>query len=122
MSVSEVMAHSDVLEISSGLLDKLRKKLMDMEIGQTDDQICQYLSLKWALARALRMNIEYLAEKIKIQLTAPIPIRTEQEMKLIKDGHAARKEELRTILGEITLINCLVVNCPTDTNPTNQND
>ncbi|GFV35586.1 uncharacterized protein TNCV_3739841 [Trichonephila clavipes] len=33
-------------------------------------------------------------------------------MKLTKDGHAAREEELRTTLGEITLINCPV---PTST-------
>ncbi|GFW63088.1 hypothetical protein TNCV_4454361 [Trichonephila clavipes] len=84
--------------LSSGLLDTLRDKLMNMEIGQTDEQICQYLSLRWALARALKRNIEYFAEEIKIQLT--VPIRTEHEMKLTKDGHAAREEELRTTLAD----------------------
>ncbi|GFX69785.1 nucleic-acid-binding protein from transposon X-element [Trichonephila clavipes] len=89
-----------------------------MEIDQTDEQICQYLSLKWVLARALKRNIEYLAVEIKIQLTAPI--RMEQEMKLIKNGHAARKKELRTTLGEISdyLPNCKL--CPTHTTQNNQ--
>ncbi|GFS70812.1 hypothetical protein TNCV_1232111 [Trichonephila clavipes] len=41
---------------------------------------------------------------------------------MIKDGLVARKEELTTTLGEITLINCPIVDCPTHTNQTNQSD
>ncbi|GFT64961.1 uncharacterized protein TNCV_3947281 [Trichonephila clavipes] len=91
-----------------------------MEIVQTDDQICKYLSLKWALARALQNCIGYLEEEVKIQLTGPTPI--DQEIEMIKDGLATRTEELAAILGETTLINCPIVDCPTHTNQTNQSD
>ncbi|GFV29546.1 uncharacterized protein TNCV_4490001 [Trichonephila clavipes] len=46
----------------------------------------------------------------------------DQEIQMIKDGLAARKEELATTLGEIALINCSIVDCPTQTNRTNQSD
>ncbi|GFY63958.1 hypothetical protein TNIN_61551 [Trichonephila inaurata madagascariensis] len=94
--------------------DVIRERLMNMEIGQTDDQICQYLSLKWAFARSLKSCIEYLEEEIKIRMASPL--NREQEVKLIKDGLAAREEELNATLSEITLIHCPVANCPTHTN------
>ncbi|GFT77666.1 hypothetical protein TNCV_4245421 [Trichonephila clavipes] len=43
-------------------------------------------------------------EEVKIQLTGQRPM--DQEIQMIKDGLAARKEELTTTLGEIALINC----------------
>ncbi|GFX48933.1 uncharacterized protein TNCV_2797241 [Trichonephila clavipes] len=74
----------------------IKEKLMKMKIVQTDDQMCKYLSIKWALARALQNSIGYLEEEVKIQLTGPSPMDLEIEM--IKDGLAAKKEALTTIL------------------------
>ncbi|GFT77758.1 uncharacterized protein TNCV_894401 [Trichonephila clavipes] len=105
MSLSEeLMMQPEALIFSSRLPNNIKEKLMKMEFVQSDEQICKYLSLKWALARALRYSIGYLEEKVKIQLTGPRPM--DQEIQMIKDGLAARKEELTTTLGEIALINC----------------
>ncbi|GFY46028.1 hypothetical protein TNIN_156331 [Trichonephila inaurata madagascariensis] len=77
-----------------------------MEIGQTD--------LPVPISQvAFRQSIEYLEEEIKIRIASPLNM--EQEVKLIKDGLTARRKELDTTLGEITLIHCPVVNCPTHT-------
>ncbi|GFW39895.1 uncharacterized protein TNCV_4358901 [Trichonephila clavipes] len=115
----KTMAHSAVLGVSMPILDGLRAKLMSMAIGQSAQQICEYLCLKGTLARTLKRNIEFLTEEIKLQIMAII--HTEQELEQMMEALAAREEELRTTLGEVTLIFCPAVNCPTHTVQKNQN-
>ncbi|GFV41385.1 uncharacterized protein TNCV_1302451 [Trichonephila clavipes] len=104
----------EALVFSSSLPNNIKDKLMKMEFVQLDEQTCEYLSLKWALARALRNSIGYLEEEVKIQLAGPRPM--DQEIQMMKDGLAARKEELNITFGEIALINCPIVDCPTHNN------
>ncbi|GFX63429.1 uncharacterized protein TNCV_3620321 [Trichonephila clavipes] len=87
-----------------------------MEFVQSDMQMCEYLSLKWHLARAMQNGIGFLEKELEIQRS--LPTMGQEEIQTITNGLEAMKMELSAVLGEIALIFCPVVDCPTHTNRT----
>ncbi|GFT19658.1 uncharacterized protein TNCV_2535211 [Trichonephila clavipes] len=87
------------------------------EIVQADTQMCEYLSLKWDLARMTQNGIGYLEEELKINRMSPRPM-SQEETQTITNGLEALRKELSIVLGEIPLIFCPIKNCPTYTNGT----
>ncbi|PRD35549.1 UNVERIFIED_CONTAM: hypothetical protein NCL1_11270 [Trichonephila clavipes] len=92
-----------------------------MEFVQSDEQMCEYLCLKWHLVRAMQNSIGYLEKELEIQCTSPEPM-GQESTQIIKDGLEAMKKELSTTLGEIALIFCPIVDCPSHTNSQTQSD
>ncbi|GFW79788.1 uncharacterized protein TNCV_2590081 [Trichonephila clavipes] len=71
--------------------------------------MCNYLTLKQQLAKAMQSSIEYQEKELENQRNFPA---TDQEQtEKIKDGLEARKKELSTIVSEIVLIFCPIVDC-----------
>ncbi|GFU02658.1 uncharacterized protein TNCV_2893131 [Trichonephila clavipes] len=91
-------------------------KILKMEFVQSDTQMCEYLSLKWHLARAMQNGVGYLEKEFEIQ--RPLPTMGQEETQTITNGLEAMKKELSAVLGEIALYFCPVVDCPIHTNRT----
>ncbi|GFX72227.1 hypothetical protein TNCV_4551491 [Trichonephila clavipes] len=52
----------------------IKDKLLEMEFVQSDTQMCEYLSLKWDLARMTQNGIGHLEEELEINRTSPRPM------------------------------------------------
>ncbi|GFX01707.1 uncharacterized protein TNCV_4279871 [Trichonephila clavipes] len=94
----------------------IKDRLLEMEIVQSDEQTCKYLSLKYHLARTTRNGIRYLEEELNINSLKPTL--SLEDIQKITTGLEAMRKELSTVLGEIPLIICPVKNCPTHINGT----
>ncbi|GFX13691.1 uncharacterized protein TNCV_1922041 [Trichonephila clavipes] len=110
-------AMPEALVLATRTPNLIKDKLLQMEIVQSDTQMCKYLSLKWDLARMTQNGIGYLEEELKINRTSPKPM-IQEETQAITTGLEAMKKELSTVLGEIALIFRPVKDCPTHTNRT----
>ncbi|GFW34851.1 uncharacterized protein TNCV_2698311 [Trichonephila clavipes] len=106
-----------ILEMATKTTNYIKEKILNMEFVQTDQQICEYLSMKCQLARASKIGINLMEEMLDIAQTTPNFLSQEDTQKLATGLEAMRKE-LSTVLGEIPLIICPVKNCPTHTNGT----
>ncbi|GFX64573.1 uncharacterized protein TNCV_2688471 [Trichonephila clavipes] len=95
----------------------IKGKILNMEFVQSDTQMCEYLTIKWQLARALQNSIGYLEAELDINRNSPKPM-SQEETQAITTGLEAMKKNLPTVLGQIALIFCPVKDCPTHTNRT----
>ncbi|GFT04857.1 uncharacterized protein TNCV_2849911 [Trichonephila clavipes] len=106
-----------ILEMATNSTKFIKEKILSMEFVQSDQQMCEYLSMKWQLARASQIGIKLLEEMLDIDRTMPNFMSQEDSQKLTTGLEAMRKE-LSTVLGEIALIFCPIKNCPSHTNGT----
>ncbi|GFX67379.1 uncharacterized protein TNCV_720431 [Trichonephila clavipes] len=111
----------EALVVATRLPNVIKDKILKMEFVQSDTQMCEYLSLKWHLARAMQNGIGYLEKELELQRSLPETM-GQEETQTIMNGLEAMKKELSAILGEIALIFCPVVDCPTHTNSKTQSD
>ncbi|GFX52778.1 uncharacterized protein TNCV_3719681 [Trichonephila clavipes] len=110
-------AMPEALVLATRTPNLIKDKLLEMEFVQSDTQMCEYLSLKWDLARMTQNGIGHLEEELEINRTSPRPM-SQEETQAITTGLEAMRKELSTVLGEIALIFCPVKDCPTHTNGT----
>ncbi|GFV48464.1 uncharacterized protein TNCV_148231 [Trichonephila clavipes] len=108
-------ATPEALVLATRTPNLIKDKLLQMEFVQSGTQMCEYLSLKWDLARMTQNSIGYLEEELEINRTSPKPM-SQEETQAITTGLEAMRKELSTVLGEIALIFCPVKDCPTHTN------
>ncbi|GFU02615.1 uncharacterized protein TNCV_3755291 [Trichonephila clavipes] len=106
----------EALVVATRLPNVIKDKILKMEFVQSDTQMCEYLSLKWHLARAMQNGVGYLEKEFEIQ--RPLPTMGQEETQTITNGLEAMKKELSAVLGEIALYFCPVVDCPIHTNRT----
>ncbi|GFW55115.1 uncharacterized protein TNCV_262131 [Trichonephila clavipes] len=111
-------AMPEVLAFATRGANIIKDRLLEMEIIQSDEQMCEYLSLKYKLARTTRNGIKYLEEL----LNSSEPTTSLENTQRITTGLEAMRKELSTVLGEIPLIICPVKNCPTHKNNGTKND
>ncbi|GFU09605.1 uncharacterized protein TNCV_2508131 [Trichonephila clavipes] len=109
-------AMPEALVFATRTTSRIKERLLEMEIIQSDEQMCEYLSLKYNLARMLRNGTEFLEEELKMNSLQPTL--SLEDIQKITTGLEAMRKELSTVLGEIPLIICPVKNCPTHTNGT----
>ncbi|GFY29820.1 uncharacterized protein TNCV_1813941 [Trichonephila clavipes] len=109
-----------ILEMATSTTKAIKELILSMEFVQSDQQMCEYLMMKWQLARASQCGIELLEGKLEINRTIPNFMCPEDIQAITTELEAMRKE-LSTVLGEIALIFCPVKKCPSHTNGT-QND
>ncbi|GFV46169.1 uncharacterized protein TNCV_3420951 [Trichonephila clavipes] len=95
----------------------IKEKILKMDFVQSDTQMCEYLSLKWHLARAMQNGIGYLEGELELNRTSPRPM-GQEATQAITAGLEAMRKDLSALLGEIALIFCPVIDCPTHTNRT----
>ncbi|GFS77529.1 nucleic-acid-binding protein from transposon X-element [Trichonephila clavipes] len=70
----------------------IKEKVLTMEFVQSDQQICEYLSMKWQLARASKIGIKLLEEMLDIARTTLNFLSQEDTQKLTTGLEAMRKE------------------------------
>ncbi|GFS76250.1 nucleic-acid-binding protein from transposon X-element [Trichonephila clavipes] len=105
------------LEMATGTTKTIKELILSIEFVQSDQQMCEYLTMKWQLARAAKSGIELLEEKLEISQNIP-NFMSPEDIQAMTTGLEAFRKELSTVLGEITLIFCPVKNCPSHTNGT----
>ncbi|GFS88777.1 uncharacterized protein TNCV_4816691 [Trichonephila clavipes] len=105
----------EVLAFTTRGANEIKDRLLEMEIVQSDEQMCKYLSLKYHLAKTTRNGIRYLEE---LNINSLKPAMSPEDIQKITTGLEAMRKELSTVLGEIPLIICPVKNCPTHNNGT----
>ncbi|GFY00081.1 uncharacterized protein TNCV_1341791 [Trichonephila clavipes] len=101
------------LVLCSRLPSMIKDKILEMEFVQSDAQMCDYLTLKRQLAKAMRNSIKYLEKELENRRN--LPTTGQEQTQKIKDGLEAMKKELSTTVGEIALIFCPTVDCPSHT-------
>ncbi|GFS79326.1 uncharacterized protein TNCV_3650201 [Trichonephila clavipes] len=106
-----------ILEMATSTAKAIKEKILSMEFVPSDQQMCDYLTMKWQLARASQCGIELLEGKLDINRTIP-NFMSAEDIQAITTELEAMKKELPTVLGEIALIFCPVKDCPTHTNRT----
>ncbi|GFU98687.1 hypothetical protein TNCV_1765111 [Trichonephila clavipes] len=57
----------EALVVTTRLPNVIKDKILKMEFVQSDTQMCEYLSLKWHLARAMKNGIGYLEKELELQ-------------------------------------------------------
>ncbi|GFX72221.1 uncharacterized protein TNCV_4551431 [Trichonephila clavipes] len=107
----------EILSFATKMPNAIKEKILSMEFVQSYKQMCDYLTMKWQLARALQNSIEYLEGMFDINRTTP-NFMSQEDAQEVTAGLEAKKKELPTLLGEIALIFCPVKDCPTHTNQT----
>ncbi|GFV13842.1 uncharacterized protein TNCV_3060941 [Trichonephila clavipes] len=105
------------LEMATDMTKLIKERILSMDFVQTDQQMCDYLTMKWQLARATKCGIELLEEKLDISKNMP-NLMSPEDIQMMITGLEALKKELSTVMGEIALIFCPVKNCPFHTNGT----
>ncbi|GFX32530.1 uncharacterized protein TNCV_3704041 [Trichonephila clavipes] len=106
-----------ILEMATNTTKVIKEKILTMEFVQSDQQICEYLSMKWQLARASKIGIKLIEEMLDIARTT-LNFLSQEDTQKLTTGLEAMRKELSTVLGEITLIFCPIKNCPSHTNGT----
>ncbi|GFU48434.1 nucleic-acid-binding protein from transposon X-element [Trichonephila clavipes] len=105
------------LVMATDMTKRIKEHILSMDFVQTDQQMCDYLTMKWQLARAAKCGIELLETKLEISKNQP-NIMSPEDIQTMTTGLEALRKELSTVMGEITLIFCPVKNCPYHTNGT----
>ncbi|GFX89952.1 nucleic-acid-binding protein from transposon X-element [Trichonephila clavipes] len=95
----------------------IKELILSIEFVQSDQQMCEYLTMNWQLARAAQCGIELLEGKLEITRTIP-NFMSPEDIQAMTTELEAMKKERSTVLGEIALIFCPVKNCPSHTNGT----
>ncbi|GFU63111.1 uncharacterized protein TNCV_4162831 [Trichonephila clavipes] len=110
MTTREKQVEPEELVLCSRLPNMIKEKILEMEFVQSDAQMCDYLTLKQQLAKAMQNSIEYLEKELKNR--RKLPATDQEQTKKIKDGLEERKKELSTTVSEIALIFCPIVDYP----------
>ncbi|GFX92671.1 uncharacterized protein TNCV_4087761 [Trichonephila clavipes] len=110
----------EALEFATRTPNLIKEKILKMDFVQSDAQMCDYLTMKWQLARALQNSIGYLEAMLDINRTTP-EFMSQEETQATTTRLETMRKELFTVLGEIALIFCPVKDCPTHTNSTQNN-
>ncbi|GFU36300.1 uncharacterized protein TNCV_559361 [Trichonephila clavipes] len=105
------------LEMATSTTKAIKELILSIEFVQSDQQMCEYLTMKWQLARAAQSGIELLEGKLEINRTIP-NFMSPEDIQAMTTGLEAMRKELSTVLGEIALIFCPIKNCPSHTNGT----
>ncbi|GFQ90287.1 uncharacterized protein TNCT_346081 [Trichonephila clavata] len=85
----------------------------------SDEDACHYVSYLGAHATSKDNKLKYLKADLAIVIgTPPIP---EDETESIRQEITVAENELQTILGELALVTCPIVNCPTHSFSLDQN-
>ncbi|GFX37026.1 uncharacterized protein TNCV_1175261 [Trichonephila clavipes] len=105
------------LEMATSTTKTIKELILSTEFVQSDQQMCEYLTMKWQLARAAKSGIELLEEKLEISQNIP-NFMSPEGIQAMTTGLEALRKQLSTVLGEIALIFCPVKNCPSHTNGT----
>ncbi|GFX38874.1 uncharacterized protein TNCV_4753501 [Trichonephila clavipes] len=105
------------LEMATDMTKTIKEHILSMDFVQTDQQMCDYLTMKWQLARAAKCGIELLEKKLEISQNLP-NLMSPEDIQAMTTGLKALRKELSTVMGEIALIFCPVKNCPFHTNGT----
>ncbi|GFU75623.1 PRE_C2HC domain-containing protein [Trichonephila clavipes] len=106
-----------LLEMATNSTKFIKEKILSMEFVQSDQQMCEYLSMKWQLAKASQIGIKLLEEMLDIDRTMPNFMSQEDSQKLTTGLEAMRKE-LSTVLEHPTVIKAVIKGLPSSTNVT----
>ncbi|GFR20444.1 hypothetical protein TNCT_177601 [Trichonephila clavata] len=78
--------------------------------GASDEDACQHMSFLGAHARSKENKLRYF--KAETELALKIPSLPKEEMERLRMETSVAEKELQTILGELALLTCPIVNCP----------
>ncbi|GFQ99778.1 nucleic-acid-binding protein from transposon X-element [Trichonephila clavata] len=76
----------------------------------SDEDACQHVSYLGAHATSKENKLRYL--KAEIAIAIGMPSLPEDEMEKLRQEITVAENELQTILGELALVTCPIVNCP----------
>ncbi|GFQ92284.1 hypothetical protein TNCT_676731 [Trichonephila clavata] len=91
----------------------------EMEERMPEEQACMHISYLWTKARLKENRLKYFRQMI--ETGSQYPIFPEEELTKYRQGILVLEDELQTILGEIALVTCPIVNCPNHTFRKDQN-
>ncbi|GFS64374.1 uncharacterized protein TNCV_3955581 [Trichonephila clavipes] len=98
------VALPQVLINSTKAINLIKEKILKVEFVQSDAQMCEYLSMKMQLVKALHNSIFCLEKTIELSITS------QKDAQAMTTGLEAMKE--------LDLIFCPVKDCPTHTDKT----
>ncbi|GFQ87992.1 hypothetical protein TNCT_130041 [Trichonephila clavata] len=86
---------------------------------RTLEQACLHLSHLWCEARKRENSLNFFRKSLETA-TEP-PCLREEQIEKFRQEIPVLEDELQTLLGEIALVTCPIVNCPTHTFRIDQN-